>query len=69
MAKTRIPISEGKALSEKYNAPIVIVFAILDNADYFDVVTYGATKALCKHADDLGKQIVSKILNGEIEPS
>ncbi len=68
MAKTKIPISEGKRLSEKYKAPIVIVFTILDNGDTFNVMTFGASKALCKHAADLGKQIADKVLSGDIAP-
>ncbi len=69
MAKTKIPISEGERLSKKYKAPIVIVFTILDNGNTFNVLTFGASKPLCKHAADLGKKIADKVLNGEIVPS
>ncbi len=65
---TKVPISEGKRLCEKYKAPIVIVYTILDEGDTFNVMTYGATKKLCRHAADIGKKIAEKILNGEITP-
>jgi hypothetical protein len=64
-----IPIAEGRRLSEKYDAPVVITFTILDNGDTFNVMTYGASKALCRHAASLGKQISEAILNGKIAPA
>lgn len=67
--KSLIPISEGKRLCETYKAPVVIVFTILDNGDTLNVMTYGASKALCKVAADLGNQITDKVLNGIITPS
>jgi hypothetical protein len=69
MTRNKIPIAEGKRLSEKYDAPVVIVFTILDRGETFNVTTYGATKALCRHAADLGEQITHKVLSGEIVPS
>lgn len=64
----KIPISEGKRISEKYNAPIVIMFTILDGGDTFNVMTYGASKKLCRHAASLGNQIADKVLDGTITP-
>jgi hypothetical protein len=66
---TRIPISEAKAISKKYHAPIVLIFAITDGGDRFTVTTYGESKALCRHAASLSEQISSKVLNGEIIPA
>ncbi|HEV3312433.1 MAG TPA: hypothetical protein VG815_18125 [Chloroflexota bacterium] len=65
---TKIPIAEGKRLSEKYKAPVVIVFTILDGGDTINVMTYGQSKALCRHAGDLGKKITEKVLDGTIVP-
>ncbi len=67
--RRKIPIAEGKRLCEKYNAPIVIVFSLLDKGDTVNVMTYGATKALCRVAADLGKQITDKVMSLEISPS
>lgn len=68
MKRAKIPISEGKRLSKTYDAPVVIVFTLLDGGDTFNVMTYGATKALCRHAASLGEQIANKVLSGEIAP-
>jgi hypothetical protein len=68
MNKTKIPIREGKRLCEEYKAPVVIIFALVDNGDRIAVTTYGATKALCRHAADLSKKIVDKVMSGEIAP-
>jgi hypothetical protein len=65
---SKIPIAEGRRISEKFKAPVVIVFTLLDNGDTFNVMTYGATKALCRHAASLGNQIADKVLNRDIEP-
>ncbi len=65
---TKVPISEGKRLCEKYKAQVVIVFTILDGGDTFNCMSYGATKPLCRHAASLADQIASKVLNGEITP-
>ncbi len=64
----KIPISEGKRICEKYKAPVVIVFTLLDNGDTFNVMTYGATKKLCRHAASLGNQIAEKVFDGTIAP-
>jgi hypothetical protein len=66
--RSKIPIAEGERLSKKYEAPIVIVFAIQDKGDTFSVMTYGASKALCRHAASLGNQITEKVLSGAIAP-
>jgi hypothetical protein len=64
----KIPISEGKRICEKYDAPVVIVFTLLDGGNTFNVMTYGATKKLCRHAASLGNQIADKVLDGTIAP-
>lgn len=64
----KIPISEGKRICEKYKAPVVIVFTLLDGGNTFNVMTYGATKKLCRHAASLGNQIAEKVLDGTIAP-
>ena len=69
MSKGKIPIGEGRKLAEKYKAPIVIVFTILDGGDSFNVMSYGQTKALCRHAADIANKIAEKVLDGTIAPS
>jgi hypothetical protein len=65
----KIPIAEGRRLAEKYGAPVVIVFSLHDRGDTFNVMTYGQTKKLCRHAADLGRQIAEQVLKGQIAPS
>ncbi len=65
--RTGIPIEECERLSEKYDAPMVILFAYR-RGERFNVVTYGQNKELCKHASKLGHEIADAILSGEVEP-
>lgn len=65
---TKIPISEARKISEKYAAPIVLIFAITDGGDRIAVTSYGESRALCRHAAYLSDQITDKALNGEIVP-
>lgn len=69
MAKGKIPIGEGRKLAEKYNAPIVIVFSLHDGGDTFNVMSYGQTKKLCRHAADIAGKIADKVLDGSISPA
>lgn len=69
MAKGKIPIKEGERLSKQFDAPIVIVFSLHDGGDSFNVMSYGKSKALCRHAADIAKKIAEKVLNGTIAPS
>jgi hypothetical protein len=64
----KIPIAEAQRIAEKFGAPIVIVFSIHDGGNSFNVISYGQSKALCRHAASLGDQIAQKVLNGEISP-
>ncbi len=64
----KIPISEGKRLCTEYAAPIVICFTLHDGGESFNVMSYGATKALCRHAASLAEQMAKKIFDGEIAP-
>ena len=66
--RSKIPVSEGEKLSKKYDAPIVIVFTILDRGDTFNVMTYGASKALCRHAASLGVQFSKAVLERGVIP-
>jgi hypothetical protein len=68
MAKGKIPIREGERLSEEYDAPVVIIFSIHDRGETFNVMTYGASRKLCRHAASLGDQIARKVFEGEIAP-
>jgi len=67
--RAKVPIAEGQRLSEKYDAPIVIVFTLLDKGETINVMSYGASKALCRHAASLASQIADKVMNGTIAPT
>jgi hypothetical protein len=69
MKRGKIPIAEGKRIAEKFDAPIVVVFSLLDGGDTFNVMSYGQTKALCRHAASIADQIAKKVLNGQISPA
>jgi hypothetical protein len=60
-----IPIKAAEKLSEQYNCPIVIVYAVLDGGEQFCVTSYGKSKALCRHAADLGRKLAEAILDGD----
>ncbi len=65
---SKIPISECKQLSQKYDAPMVILFALREKGERFNVVSYGTNEELCGHAAKLAREIAAKILSGEVEP-
>ncbi len=65
---SRIPIKAAERISEQYDCPMVVMFALNENAERFHVVTYGKTKALCRHAASIGEQIAQKVLAGDIAP-
>jgi hypothetical protein len=65
----RMPIKAADRISDEYDCPIVIIFALRGNGDTFSVVTYGKTKALCRHAADIGNKIAEAIMGGEIIPA
>lgn len=67
--KGRIPIREARTLSEQYQCPAVIIFAVHDGGERFTVTTYGATRKLCRYAGDLGGKIARAILGGDISPA
>ena len=39
-----------------------------DGGDTFNVMTYGQTKKLCRHAASLGEQFAQAVLNGKVSP-
>ncbi len=63
----KISVDECKQLSERYDAPMVILFAYR-KGERFNVVSYGQNKTLCQHAAKLAREIAAAILNGEVEP-
>ncbi len=65
----RIPIKAAERISKAYECPVVIVFALEGKGDTFGVTTYGRSKALCRHAADLGKKFAEAIMNGTITPA
>jgi hypothetical protein len=67
--KGKIPISVARQVSERHGCPVVIVFGIEAGGDRFTVTTYGATKALCRHAASLADQIAGAVLHGKISPA
>ncbi len=70
MAKTgRIPIKAAEQLAYDYDCPVIVVWALDGNGDAFCVTTYGKSKALCRHAADIGRKISQAIMGGDIVPS
>jgi hypothetical protein len=67
--KGRIPISAARQVSERHGCPVVVIFGIEAGGDRFTVTTYGATRALCRHAASLADQIAKAILHGTITPA
>ncbi len=67
--RANIPIKAAEDISKTYDCPVVIVFSIEGNGNTFGVTTYGRTKALCRHAADLGKKFSEAVLNGTVEPA
>ena len=65
----RIPINVVEQLSEQYRCPMIVLWAIHDARETFTVVTYGKTKALCRHAADMAKKLTRAILQSEVVPA
>lgn len=67
--KANVPIKDAERISRERNCPVVIIFTLEGNGESFGVTTYGKTKALCRHAADLGKKISQKVFSQEITPA
>jgi hypothetical protein len=67
--KGKIPISTARQVSERHGCPVVIIFGLEAEGNRFTVTTYGASKALCRHAASLAEQIAGAILDGTITPA
>lgn len=66
----RIPIAAARSLGQKYDCPVIVVFALHPPGDNrFTVTTYGQTKKLCRLAAEYGERIARGIELGEIQPS
>ncbi len=65
----RVPIKAAEHISDAYKCPVVIVWALEGNGSSFCVTTYGKTKALCRHAADIGRKISEAIMDGSITPA
>lgn len=65
----RIPVKAAEKLSKDYKCPVVIVFALEGDGSSFCVTTYGASKALCRHAADLGNKFSEAVLSGVVVPA
>lgn len=61
MPKGIVPISAARAISEKHNAPMVVVFAIHPDKENFTVTTYGQTKKLCRLAAQYGDGVAKAV--------
>lgn len=64
--KGKIPISTAKAISEKHDCPIVLIFGIDRDGRRYQITTYGETKALCRLAASYSEQIADAISGGTI---
>lgn len=56
-------------MAKRHNCPVVLIYAIEPEAESFTVTTYGQTKALCRHAADLGRKFSQAVLGREVEPA
>lgn len=50
----------------KFNRPVVVTFSIHAGGERFQMVTFGATKKLCKLAASFGDQIAKAVSSGDI---
>ena len=64
--KGSIPIRAAEHLSEQSGCPIVVIFALQPGLEKFTVVSYGATKKLCRVAASWGDSIAEEIFSGQI---
>jgi len=62
VSKGLVPIKAAQAISEKYKAPVVVVFAIHPDREHYTMTTYGETKKLCKLAAHYGSEMATAIL-------
>lgn len=69
MGSGRIPIGAARKMSEQYDVPMIVLYAIHPNGKEFTVTTYGATKKLCRHAADIGKKLAKAIMDAEVVPA
>ena len=69
MNRGKIPIKAAERLSDQYDCPMIVIYAIHDNGQRFTVTTYGKTKAMCRYAADLGRKFAKAILDREVEPA
>lgn len=54
--------------AERFDRPVVVVFAIERGGERFRVSTYGESKKLCKLAGAFGDQIAEAVRDGIIAP-
>jgi len=66
-----IPIGDARKISRERNQPVVIIFGLsgATKGESFNVTTYGATKALCRYAADIGQKFADAVLNGVVTPA
>lgn len=61
-----IPISAARAMGQKHDCPIVVVFAVEEGGEQYCVTTWGRTKQLCGWAAKVGEDIHQAVMRGEI---
>jgi len=61
-----IPVSDARELGQRHSCPLVVVFAIEEDATRFTVTTWGRNKALCKVAASFGDQFREAVFNGTV---
>lgn len=65
----KIPIREAEGISQRHSSPMVVIFALNETGDRYNLVTYGKTKKLCRYAASLSEQIADAIFKGRIVPA
>jgi len=61
-----IPVNAAKALGQKHNCPIIVIFAIEHSSHRYCVTTWGKTKHLCGWAAKVSEKIHQAVTNGKI---
>lgn len=67
-APGEIPIGDARAIAERRQCPLIIIFGLTEGGAEFQVTTYGMSKKLCRLAASLGEQFAQAILEGTLSP-
>ena len=60
-------VAHARDYGKKFNYDRVIIIAVNDETEKFEVVSYGKTKQKCAEVEKTADQICNHVLNGRIE--